>query len=99
MILLLVLLLIPFTLVGSWKKHPVIALILAALLAFILLMIPGLLRVFQAMMIYGTVDPLLLAEDLSWALARSIMAMFIVFPSLLLFQIFMRRRRKDKARY
>lgn len=99
MILSLGLLLIPFTLVGSWKKHPILALIIAVILAFFLLTIPGLIRVFQVMMIYGTGDPQLMAGGISEAIVRAIMALFLVVPLLLIFQIFMRRRRKDKARY
>ena len=99
MILSLGLLLIPFILVGSWKKHPILALIIAVILAFFLLTIPGLIRVFQVMMIYGTGDPQLMAGGISEAIVRAIMALFLVVALLLIFQIFMRRRRKDKARY
>ena len=99
MILSLILLLIPFAIVGFWKKHPIIAFIIAIILSFFLLIIPGLIQVFQAMMIYGTGDPQLMAGGIAEAITSAIMAMFLVIPLLFIFQIFMRRREKDKARH
>ena len=97
MILSLILLIIPFSIVGFWTKRPLIAFILAAPLAFFLLLISGLLPLFQALKTHGTVDPVFFSESLSRAIVDAIMAMFIVFPLLLIFQFFMRRRRRHTA--
>lgn len=99
MIVSLILLLIPFAIVGSWTKRPVIALVIATVLAFLFLVTPVLIQVFQDLIIYDSSDPQLMAGFISRALVNSTLTMFIVFPLLLIFQIFMRRRRKKKMKH
>ena len=93
----LLFLLIPFAIVGFWQTRPIIALIVAVLLAPLIMILPRLIQTFQAMMIYGTGDPQLMAGGIAHAITSAIMGMFIVFPALIIFQMFMRRRRRNKA--
>ena len=60
-IILCLFLALPFAIVGLWKKRPVVAFIIAALLSYLMLVLPGIIRTFQAMMIYGSGDPQLIA--------------------------------------
>ena len=94
MIVSLVLLVIPFAIVGFWTKRPVIALILATVLAVLLLAIPSIIQFFQDIVAYSSDDPQLMADLISRVLVSLILVMFIIFPLLFIFQILMRRRRK-----
>ena len=79
------LLIIPFALVGFWTKRPIIATIAATLLAYLIMIIPGLMQTFQAMMNYGTNDPQLMAGGISRTLVSSTLTMFVIVPTLFLF--------------
>lgn len=103
MIVSLVLLVIPFAIVGFWTKRPVIALILATVLAVLLLAIPSIIQFFQDIVAYSSDDPQLMADLISRVLISRvlvslILVMFIIFPLLFIFQILMRRRRKKTTK-
>lgn len=93
------LLIIPFALVGFWTKRPIIAIITATFLAYLIMIIPGLMQTFQAMMIYGTGDPQLMAGGISRTLVSSTLTMFVIVPTLVLFQFSMRRFRREKSKH
>ena len=97
MIVALILFLIPFAIVGLWKKRPIIALICAAILSFLLMVLPGLIQTFQAMMIYGTGDPQLMAGGISRALASAMVGLIFTLPLLIGFQLIARYIWKRKA--
>jgi len=69
----------------------------ASLLAFVLLTLPALIQTLQAMMIYGTGDPQLIAGGIGEAIVSALLSMIIVFPLLFVFQRIMRSRRQSKA--
>ena len=87
MILSLILLIIPFALVGVWTKRPLIAFMIATVLAVLILLTPGLIRAFQDIVIYDTSDPMVMAGYLIRDLTNAIMAMFIILPSLLMLSL------------
>ena len=97
MIVALILLLIPFAIVGLWKKRPIIALICAVILSFLLMVLPGLIQTFQAMMIYGTGDPQLMAGGISEALVGAMLGPIYTLPLLIGFQLITRYIWKRKA--
>jgi len=97
-ILTLVLLCGSFLIVCFWKKRPILALILASLLAILAMTIPSLVQTFQALMIYGTGDPQLMAGGISEAIVSVILAMCVVLPLLILFQVVTHRRWKAKLK-
>lgn len=97
MTLSLILLFIPFALVGVWTKRPLIAFMIATALTVLILLTPSLIRAFQDIVIYDTSDPLVMAGYLSRGLTNAIMPMFIILPSLLMFQIIMRRRSQKRV--
>ena len=87
---------IPFLIVGFWKKRPRSAFILATFVLFFTIVSPSLIKAFQAMMIYGTGDPQLIAAGISEALAVGLMGLIFLGPILFLFQWFVLRRNKKK---
>ena len=91
---------LPLLIVIKWKAHPIFALIFAILLAFLGWVAPGIIRMFLAMMIYGTANPQLMAGSISYALSRAFLALPIVLPILIFAQWLSRRRTKvsEKAK-
>lgn len=85
---------IPLLIVGFWKKRPVIAFVIAALLLIIFAIAPGIIKTFQAMMIYGTGDPQLMAGGISEAIVRAVLFLIAGIPVVAVFQWFMRRNYK-----
>jgi biopolymer transport protein ExbB len=90
------LLVIPFLIVGLWKSRPVASIVVATLVAYLFMIIPGLIQTFQALMIYGAGDPELIAGGIGQALASSSLALIVVLPLLILFQLAVRAFRKYK---
>lgn len=88
---------IPFLIVGFWRKRPVLAFILATLIMIPMTLAPGLIKTFQAMMIYGTGDPQLMAGGISEALVGMMLTLPIALPLLAVFQWAVRRHYKKKA--
>ena len=80
-------------------KRRALSLIIAALLAFVFMVSPGIIKTFQAMMIYGTGDPQIIAGGISEAIVNSAFVMVLVLPLLVLFQWFMRRRKQYKTKF
>lgn len=87
---------IPGLIVFFWHRRPVLSLIVAALVLLLTAASPGLIKTFQAMMIYGEGDPQLMAGGISEALVGAALSMVIFFPLLLLVQWLSRRRFKPK---
>lgn len=94
----LALLIIPFCIVGIWTKRKFLPVFIASLLAFVFMVLPGVIQTFQAMMIYGKGDPQLAAGGISQAIMGSAFVMVFVVPFLVLFQWFMRRRKHNKSK-
>lgn len=90
-------LVLPVIIVVFWQKRPVIALIIASLLAAIGPGLIGMIKVFQAMMIYGTGDPQLMAGGISEAFIMSIISLVVSVPLLIFVQWVARFLRKRKA--
>lgn len=93
---LVVTLFIPCLIVGFWKKRPVWAFIVATLVLITMSILPVIIKVFQAMMIYGEGDPQLMAGMISEAIVGTILRLIICLPLLFLFQWFVLRRHKKK---
>lgn len=87
-----------FLMVWLWQKRPIISMILASLLAYLAMVVPGMIQTFQAMMIYGSGDPQLMAGGISQAMTGSMLAMFVILPLLILFQWIGRTRRRAKQK-
>ena len=87
---------IPFLIVGLWKKHPRTAFIIATLVMFLTIISPSLVKTFQAMMIYGTGDPQLMAGAISEAIVTGFVGLVLLGPILFLFQWFILRRHRRK---
>jgi len=87
-------LILPILIVCLWKRRPVIAFLTASLLLFIGWTVPVLLQTFQALMIYGTGDPELMAGGISQAIVGTSLAMFIGLPVLAFIQWIARRNYK-----
>jgi len=96
MIIALLFLIIPFAIVGFWQKRSVIALIVATILSYLLLILPGLIQTFQALMVYGSGDSELMAGGISRTLISSGLALFVVLPLLFAFQRLMRHLRQRR---
>ena len=90
---------IPCLIVMFWQKKPVVAFLSALILGFAFCVAPGLIQTFQAMMIYGTGDPQLMAGGISQAITSAILGSIIYVPILFLFQWFgrLRKRKRDRA--
>jgi len=89
---------IPCLIVGLWKKRPVWAFIVATLVLIMTSVAPGLIKTFQAMAIYGTGDPQLMAGGISEAIVGAMLGLIIHLPLLFLFQwLILRRHRKKTA--
>lgn len=89
---------LPFSIVGLWQKRPVAALITAVILSYLMLIIPGLVQSFQAMMIYGEGDPQLMAGGISRTLTSSALTLGVILPLLILVQSIFRRIRLARAK-
>ena len=85
-----------FLMVWRWQKRPIISLILAIFLAFLAMILPGMIQTFQAMMIYGTGDPQLMAGGISQAMTGSTLSMFLILPLLILVQWIGRAVKREK---
>lgn len=91
-----IILFIPSLIVIVWKRRPVWAFIVASIILFLMLVAPSIIEMFQAMMIYGTGDPQLIAGGISTALARALLTLPITLPVLAFIQWVARRRYKRK---
>ena len=91
---LFVILLIPSLIVIFWKKRPVWAFLLGAIIAILTVVAPEMIQTFQAMKIYGSGDPQLMAGAISEALTRGMILTPIILPMLALIQWISRRRYK-----
>jgi len=87
-------LILPILIVCLWKHRPVLAFLTASLLLFIGWTAPGIFQTYQAMMIYGTDDPALIAGGISKAIVGTSLAMFIGLPVLAIIQWIARRNYK-----
>ena len=87
-------LLIPGVIIVLGKRRPVISFIAAAIALMVILIAPPLIKTFQAMMIYGTGDPQLMAGGISEAIANTGLGLIVFLPLLFLFQFFVRRKYK-----
>jgi len=93
----LICLVLPLIIVIFWQKRPIIALILASLIACIGPGALAMIQTFQAMMIYGTGDPQLMAGGISNALSKSIISLIVFVPLLFFVQWVARTLRKRKV--
>ena len=92
----LICLALPVTIAFFWQKKPVFAIILASLIASIG---PGaikMVQIFQAMMVYGTGDPALMAGGISKALTMSVLSLIVFVPLLIFVQWIGRKLRAKK---
>ena len=97
---LLTILLAPCLIVMFWQKRRIAAYVTALLLSFIISVAPSLIRTFQAMMIYGSGDPQLMAGGISSAIVSAVFGTIIYIPVLFLFQWFgrLRKRKRERAK-
>ena len=58
---------VPFFIVGFWRSRPILAFIVATLVIFATLFGGGIIKTFQAMMIYGESDPHLMAGGIAYS--------------------------------
>lgn len=93
----LFLIIISFSIVGFWRKRPILAFILAALILVLPIPILGMIKTFQAMMIYGAGDPQLMASGISQAMMSTSFTVPIGLPLLALFQWGVRHLAKSNA--
>ena len=90
-------LVIPCLIVGFWRKRPLAAYITAMIVMFLVMISLPLIRIFQAMMIYGEGDPQLMAGQLSEAIVTGLIGLVLLGPILFLFQWFVLRRHRRKV--
>lgn len=86
--------LIPSLIVIIWKRRPVWAFALASIILYLTVAAPRIIGTFQAMAIYGTGDPELMAGGISSALVEGLFTLPILLPVLALIQWAARRRYK-----
>ena len=86
-----------FMIVGLWRKRPILAFVLAALILVFPLPLIGMVKTFQAMMIYGTGDPQLMAGGIAQAMMSTSLTVPIGLPLLALFQWSVRRLTKSRS--
>jgi len=89
-------LIVPAIIVWLWQRKPKLAFVVAGFLLLFSLIAPGIIRTFQAMMIYGTGDPQLMAGGISAALTGSIVGLILGLPILALIQWIARRKYKRR---
>ncbi|WP_233349933.1 MotA/TolQ/ExbB proton channel family protein [Litorimonas cladophorae] len=89
-------LLVPSLIVIFWKRRPILAFAVGATVAYLTMVAPGIIKTFQARMIYGTGDPELMAAGISEALVNALFSLPITLPVLALIQWIARRRFKKK---
>ena len=77
-------------------KKPVFAIILASLIASIGPGAIAMVQTFQAMMVYGTGDPALMAGGISKALTTSVLSLIVFVPLLIFVQWIGRKLRAKK---
>ena len=85
---------IPSLIVIFWKRRPVVAVIIATLIAFLTLTVPGIFLTFQAMTKYGISDPQVMAGGIVKSIIIGLLNLFYGIPILLCIQWFARRRYK-----
>ncbi len=92
-----VLIIFSVLIVGLWRKRPIWAFIIAALILVLPSPIIGLIKTFQAVAIYGSSDPQLMAGGIREAYASSNYIIVFGLPLLALFQWGIRRitRKRD----
>jgi len=84
---------LPFVLVIFWHKRPIVALVIASVIAIIVPFMAGMIQTFQAMMIYGTGDPQLMANGIRMAVSLPVFSLFIIVPLLAFVQWVSRKLR------
>ncbi len=89
-------LIIPFLIVGFWRRRPVWAFIVAAVFAMLLPAATGIVKTVQALHIYGAGDPQLMAGGISEALVTTLLSAIVYLPLLFGFQWIIRRHFRDK---
>lgn len=89
-------LLVPSLIVIFWKRKPILAFAVGGIIAYLTIAAPSVIKTFQAMMIYGTGDPELMAGGISDALVNALFSLPIILPVLAFIQWIARRRYKKK---
>ena len=92
-----IILFIPSLIVILWKRRPIWAFFLASVFLYLTLTAPGIIKTYQAMLIYGTGDPELMAGGISSAFVEALFGLPIFLPLLVLIQWVTRRRHKRKS--
>jgi O-antigen ligase len=87
---------IPFLIVGFWRRRPVWAFIVASIVFLISSIAPGIIKTFQAMMVYGAGDPELMAGGISESIVSAMLSLFVALPVLFVFQWLVRRHFKKR---
>lgn len=87
---------LPVVIVWFWTKRPIIALVVASFLMLLALILPKVLVTLQALVIYGTGDPQLLAGGISEAVVTGILFMIVGVPVLAVIQWVSRQSQKSK---
>ncbi len=88
-------LIIPALIVWFWRKRPFIALVTASLVLMAIVILPQILMMFQAIMIYGSGDPKLMAGGIAKAIVNAGLLLLIGVPFLAFVQ-FLSRRSNEK---
>ena len=92
----LICLVLPVIIAFFWQKRLVFAIILASLIASIGPGAIAMVQTFQAMMVYGTGDPALMAGGISKALTTSVLSLIVFVPLLIFVQWIGRKLRAKK---
>lgn len=88
---------IPILIVVLWRKRPIVSFIVASLVAFLTVITPMIMKIFQAMVIYGEGDPQLMAGMISVAIVNATLSLIIILPILFIIQRIALRRSANKA--
>ena len=88
---------IPFLIVGLWRSRPFAALTAAALFLFVVPSATGIIKTYQAKMIYGAADSALVSSGINEALLTGFGVLIFCLPIVAVFQWVLRwnHRRKN----
>ena len=82
--------------VWFWRGRPVLSLVIAGIVLALIALLPGIIKTFQAMMIYGEGDPQLIAGAISHSIVNAILLSMIGVPFLAWLGWMSRRRHRRK---
>lgn len=82
---------IPCLIITFWRSRPRLAMVTACVISFLFLALPGIIKTYQAMTIFGSANAQMIAGGISETIISASLAMVIYVPILFLFRWIIRK--------